>query len=113
MPVSRGWSERIQRRIDDEKRFLNFGEVVLMAVPSTIEECDRNRGEPVVELEDAAMPGVRIDDQLRTFDPAMHVGRKPRGHHPVMVAIGNQGGLRERREVRRGRTPPVLDRLEL
>ena len=43
----------------------------------------------------------------------MHVFGKHRGHHPVVVAVGDRGRLGELRQVRQGRSDPTVDRLQL
>src|SRR5687768_16479867 len=67
----------------------------------------------VVILEDATVAGVGVDDQLAALDAAVKVFGEGRGHHAVVVAVGDQGGLGGPREVRGGGTGVLLDRLEL
>src|SRR5947207_10250789 len=80
---------------------------------STAEELDGDGGELVVELEDAAVPGVGVDDQLGTLDAPVQVLRENRGHHPVVVAVGDEGGLGDLRQIVRRAASPLLDRLQL
>src|SRR6266498_62534 len=56
---------------------------------SAAEELDGDGAELVVELEDAAVPGVRVDDQLGALDAPVQVLGEGRGHHPVVVAVGD------------------------
>src|SRR5438094_10564612 len=111
MPVSRGWSVRTQRRMEELKCFsLVKGADSLLAAfmirpasrsvgeGSVDEEGGGDGSELVVELEDAAVSGVGVDDQLGTLDPAVQVLGKDRGHHPVVVTVGDQRRLGDDRE---------------
>src|SRR5207247_9893732 len=80
---------------------------------SPAEELDGDGGELVVELEDAAMPGVGVDDQLGALDAPVQVLGESRGHHPVVVAVGDEGGLGDLRQIVRRAASPPLDRLQL
>src|SRR5215207_1142170 len=106
MPCWRGRSVRIQSRIDDAKGFFVYGIVVAMfsssggfGCRSAAEELDGDGGELVVELEDAAVAGVGVDDQFGARDAAVQVVGEHRRHHAVVVAVGDQGGLGELRQV--------------
>src|SRR5918994_1086289 len=70
-------------------------------------------GELVVELEDAAVTGVGVDDQFGALDPAMEIIGEHGGDHPVVVAVGDQGRLGDLRQVGGGRAAPSLDCLQL
>src|SRR5207247_6898772 len=80
---------------------------------SPAEELDGDGDELVVELEDAAVPGVGVDDQLGALDAPVQVFRESRGHHPVVVAVGDEGGLGDLRQIVRRAASPPLDRLQL
>src|SRR5439155_25686648 len=79
----------------------------------TVEELDGDRGELVVELEDAAVSGVGVDGQLGALDAPVQVLGESRGHHPVVVAVGDESGLGELRQVVGRAAAPLLDRLQL
>jgi hypothetical protein len=57
--------------------------------------------------------GVGVDDQLGSLDAPVQVLGECRGHHPVVVAVGDESGLGELRQVVRRATAPLLDRLQL
>src|SRR5215211_4837311 len=111
--------------MEEEKCFLTFtraldGDVLMSLLPSLVqsrwsaaEELDGGGGERVVELEDAAVAGVGVDDQLGALDAPVQVLGESRGHHPVVVAVGDEGGLGELRKVVRRAAAPLLDRLQL
>src|SRR6266496_1634045 len=80
---------------------------------SAAEELDGDRGELVVELEDAAVPGVGVDDQLGALDATVQVLGERRGHHPVVVAVGDKGGRGDLRQIVWRAASPLLDRLQL
>ena len=83
MPVWRGWSVRIQSRIDDAKGFFVNGIVLVIFLSfmwfrmpvcrSAGEEFDGDGGELIVELEDAAVAGVGVDDQFGSGDAVVQV----------------------------------------
>src|SRR5215211_8694394 len=109
--------------MEEEKCFLTFtraldGDLLISLLPplvqsrwSAAEELDGDGGELVVELEDAAVTGVGVDDQLGPLDAPMQVLGEDRGHHPVVVAVGDEGGLRDLRQIVRRAASPLLDRL--
>src|SRR5918995_4153159 len=111
--------------MEEEKCFLTFtcaldGGLLISLLPSLVrsrwsaaEELDGDGGELVVELEDAAVPGVRVDDELGALDAPVQVLGESRGHHPVVVAVGDEGGLGDLRQIVRRAAPPLLDRLQL
>src|SRR5438034_2820366 len=111
--------------MEEEKCFVTFacaldGDWLISLLPSLVEsrwsaaeELDGDGGELVVELEDAAVAGVGVDDQLGSLDAPVQVLGESRGHHPVVVAVGDQGGLGELRQVVRRAAAPLLDRLQL
>jgi hypothetical protein len=69
--------------------------------------------EILVELEDPAVPGVGIDDELAVRQPPVEVDGVLGGHHLVALAVHDEHRLADRREVR-GRLPaPSADGLEL
>jgi hypothetical protein len=49
--------------------------------------------EQVVVLEDAAVPGVRVDAELDVGEPLGEVERADGGQHGVVVAVDDQNGL--------------------
>jgi hypothetical protein len=68
---------RTHSRMEEEKCFLTLtcaldGELLISLLPSlvrsAVEELDDDGGELVVELEDAAVSGVGVDDQLGSLD---------------------------------------------
>ena len=60
-----------------------------------IEELECGRDEPVVMLEDAAVPGVGVDNELAVRQAAVEVDRVPGGYHPVVVAVGDHACRRK------------------
>jgi hypothetical protein len=66
---------------------------VLVAVLLPVEELDGGLDELPVVLEDAAVFGVGIDDEFAARQAAVEVDRVRRGHHPVVVTVGDQHGL--------------------
>src|SRR5436309_14090480 len=99
--------------MEEEKCFLTFtcasdGDLLISLLPSLVqsrwspaEELDGDGGELVVELEDATVPGVGVDDQLGALDATVQVFGERRGHHPVVVAAGDAGGLGDPRHIAR------------
>src|SRR6266487_3100503 len=77
------------------------------------EELERDGDELFVELEDATVAGVGVDDQLGALDPAMEILGEHGRDHPIVVAIGDERRLGDLREVGGCRPAPPLDRLEL
>jgi hypothetical protein len=68
---------RTHSRMEEEKCLLTFtcaldGDLLISLLPSlvwsAVEELDDDGGELVVELEDAAVSGVGVDDQLGALD---------------------------------------------
>jgi hypothetical protein len=49
--------------------------------------------ELLVELEDSAVAGVRVDQQLVVRRTSGHVEGVRRGQHPVVIAVGEEHGL--------------------
>src|SRR5215217_217162 len=111
--------------MDEARCFLTFtcalaGDLLISLPPSLVrsrwseaEEPDGDRGELVVELEDAAVPGVGVDDQLGALDATAQVLGESRRHHPVVVAVGDEGGPGDLRQIVRRAAPPLHDRLQL
>src|SRR5215207_8962106 len=111
--------------MEEEKCFLTFtcaldGDLLISLLPSLVqsrwsaaEELDDGGSELVVELEDAAVPGVGVDAQLRALYAPVQVRGESRGHHPVVVAVGDEGGLGDLRQIVRRAASPLLDRLQL
>src|SRR5881227_3096372 len=111
--------------MEEEKCFLTFtcaldGDLLISLLPSLVqsrwsaaEELDGDGGELVVELEDAAVPGVGVDDQLGSLNPPVQVFGENRGHHPVVVAVGDEGELDDLRQIVGRAASPLLDRLQL
>ena len=58
-----------------------------------LEESERLLNEGGMVLEDAAVPGVRENAQLRIRQPAGELERVERRHHHVVIAIGDQHRL--------------------
>src|SRR6202035_5842059 len=74
-------------------------------------ECRLNEGGVI--LEDAAVPGVRANAQLRIRQPTGEVERAARRHHHVVIAIDDQDRMLNRAK-RRGITmSPGTDRRNL
>lgn len=61
--------------------------------------------ELLVVLKHSTMSGVRVDRKRTARNAAVQVLGQDRGHHPVVVTIGDQGGGGNHREVLRGRCP--------
>src|SRR5512132_681043 len=110
--------------MEEERCFLTltcaFGDVLISLPPSVVQSrwasaalLDGDRGELVVELEDAPVPGIGVDDQLGAFDAPVQVLGEVGGHHPVVVAVGDEGGLGDLRQIVRRAASPLLDRLQL
>ena len=74
-------------------------------------ECLLNEGGVV--LEDAAVPGIRKNAQLRIRQPAGEFERVRRRHHHVVIAIGDQDGMLDLPKRRGVTLPPGLDRRNL
>ena len=68
---------------------------------SLVEEFNCGRGEFAVVLEDRAVAGVGIDDELRAGDPSVHVFGECGGDHAVVVAVGDECRLGDQSTGRR------------
>ena len=77
------------------------------------EERERPGDELLVVLEDAAVAGVGVDDQLRVRQALRQVDRVAGGDHPVALAVGDQRGLVDDRQVGGRLLAPAVDGLEL
>jgi hypothetical protein len=78
-----------------------------------LEEFEGLRDELPVELEDAAVAGVGINHQLTVRHALSQVDRVLRRHHPVALAVRNEHGLANDREVGSMLQAPPVDGLEL
>jgi hypothetical protein len=85
----------------------------LFVACSSRKELHGDRREFVVKLENSTMPRVGIDDEFGVLDATVQILGKYRGHHPVVVAVGDEGRLGELRQVRRSGAAVLLNRLEL
>src|SRR5215207_10808655 len=83
-----------------------------MTVP-LLEELERPLDLVLVELEHAAVPRVGIDDELAVRESSVELGGVLGGHHPVALAVHDQHGLADAREVRGLLLTPSVDGLEL
>src|SRR5437899_10140863 len=63
------------------------------------EELESLLDELLVELEDSAVAGVRVDHQLVVRQTAGHVEGVRRRQHPVVIAVREEHGMRDLREV--------------
>jgi hypothetical protein len=54
--------------------------------PLPVEKLDCGLDEPPVMLEDAAVPGVGVDDEVTVRQATVEVDRVLGGHQPVVVA---------------------------
>ena len=63
------------------------------------EESQRVGDEFAMVLEHAAVPGVGVDLQLGVGQATCHVGRVAAVDHEVVVAVGDEDGLGDDREV--------------
>src|SRR5205807_10441084 len=57
------------------------------------EELESLLDEPLVELEDSAVAGVRVDHQLVVRATSGHVAGVRRRQHPVVIAVREEHGL--------------------
>ena len=78
-----------------------------------LEELGGEGGELFPVLEDPAVPGVRVDDELAVGYAAVQVLGEGRGHHAVVVPVGDEGGVGDPGEVGGPGAPVALDGLEL
>ena len=77
------------------------------------EEVERLLDELLVELEDAAVSGVGIDDQIGVRDSLGQIEGVLGGHHPVALAVRNEDWLADSRQVGWQLFAPTVDGLEL
>src|SRR5207247_28792 len=63
------------------------------------EELESLLDELLVVLEDSAVAGVRVDHQLVVRQTSGHVERVRRRQHPVVIAVREDHGLADEREV--------------
>ena len=75
-----------------------------------LEECEGSLDELPVELEDAAVSGVRVDHQVAVRQAPGQVERVLGRHHPVALAVGDEDGLADGREVGGPFQSPPVDR---
>ena len=80
---------------------------------SPIEELQRLGDELLVVLEDGAVAGVGIDGEARVGQAAGHVGGVGAGDHQVVVAVGDEHGLGDVRQIVGGVLAGGSDRLQL
>ena len=80
---------------------------------SLLEERERLLNECGMVLEDAAVPGVGENAQLCIRQPAGEFEGVERRHHHVVIAIDDQDGMLNRRELRGIALSPGLDRRKL
>jgi hypothetical protein len=66
-----------------------------------LQESESLFNELSVKLEDAAVPGVGVDHQVAVGQAPGQVDRVLGGHHPVALAVGDEHGLVDDREVLR------------
>jgi glycerol uptake facilitator-like aquaporin len=78
-----------------------------------VEKLDCGLDELLVMLEDAAVPGVGVDDELDVRQATVEVDRVLGGHHPVTIAVGDQRELPDDGQVRGRLESPAVDALEL
>src|SRR5205809_3215966 len=77
------------------------------------EELESLLDELLVELEDSGVAGVRVDHQLVVRQTSGHVERVLRRQHPVVIAVREQHGVADEREVVRLLLAPAAAGLEL
>src|SRR5438477_6746043 len=77
------------------------------------EELQRLFHKRFVILEDAAMSGVRIEDELGMWQTSSQVGRIAAGHHSIVLTVCDQDRVLNARQVGRFLTSPSMDSLEL
>src|SRR5438552_10549951 len=77
------------------------------------EELESLLDELLVVLEDSAVAGVRVDHQLVVRQTSGHVERVRRRQHPVVIAVREQHGMCDLREVVRLLLAPAAAGLEL
>ncbi len=69
--------------------------------------------EVAVELEDGAMAGVGVDDQRAVGQATSKVVCVRRRHHAVGIAVGNEHGMLDDRQIRRLLQTPGAQRFQL
>src|SRR6478609_5380683 len=57
---------------------------------SRLQELERLGNEPLVGLEDAAVPGVRVDPERRIRKATSQIVRIARRHHAIVITVGDQ-----------------------
>src|SRR5437764_7323853 len=77
------------------------------------EELEGRLDELLVELEDSGVAGVRVDHQLVVRDTAGHVEGVRRRQHPVVIAVREEHGMCDLREVVQLLLAPAAAGLEL
>src|SRR5438132_3284748 len=77
------------------------------------EELESLLDELLVELEDSAVAGVRVDHQLVVRDTSGHVEGVRRRQHPVVIAVREEHGMCDLREVVQLLLAPAAAGLEL
>jgi hypothetical protein len=77
------------------------------------EKLERPLDEVLVELEDPAVPGVGIEDELAVGESLVEVDGVVGGHHSVAVTVHDQHRLVEAGEVGGLLLTPSVDGLEL
>src|SRR5215211_7146120 len=77
------------------------------------EELESLLDELLVELEDSAVAGVRVDHQLVVRQTSGHVEGVRRRQHPVVIAVREEHGMCDLREVVRRLLAPAAAGLEL
>ena len=78
-----------------------------------VKELNCSGNEFAVVLEDSAVSGVGVDDELGACDPAVHIFGEDRRDHAVVVAVGDQCRLGDPRQVGGCGASPPFDRLQL
>src|SRR6266480_5728340 len=89
--------------MEEEKCFLTFtcafdGDLLISLLPSLVhsrsseaEELDGDRGRTCRGTGRCRRARSRVDDQLGALDATVQVLGESRGHHPVVVAVGDEG----------------------
>src|SRR6266516_37787 len=78
-----------------------------------LEEFQRLWNKHFVILEDAAMSGVRIEDELGMWQTSSQVGRITAGYHSIVITVCDQDRLLNARQVGRFGKLPGMDSLEV
>src|SRR5438270_9509129 len=87
--------------------------MALLRAGRLLEELERLGDELLVELEDAPMACVGVNHQITVRQAPSEVDRVGRRHHAVALAVRNEHGLVNDREVDRLGLAPAVDGLEL